>query len=106
MVTRLNRLARSARDLLNTVEDITAKKARFRSLGDTWADSTTPHGRLMLAVLSGLAEFERELIAARTGEGRERTLEFRQRGAATPLWPGLYPFLAELLVVRSRHLPA
>jgi hypothetical protein len=70
MVTRLNRLARSTRDFLNTVEDIIAKKARFRSLEDTWADSTTPHGRLMLAVLSGLAEFERELIAARTGEGR------------------------------------
>src|SRR5450759_3286014 len=72
IVTRLDRLARSIRDLLNTVAAITAKKAGFRSLGDTWADSTTAHGRLMLAVLGGLAEFERELIAARTGEGRER----------------------------------
>jgi len=44
----------------------------FRSLGDAWADTTTPHGRLMLTVLGGLAEFERELIRARTGEGRER----------------------------------
>jgi DNA invertase Pin-like site-specific DNA recombinase len=43
-----------------------------RSLGDTWADTTTAHGRLILTVLGGLAEFERELIAARTGEGRER----------------------------------
>jgi DNA invertase Pin-like site-specific DNA recombinase len=58
MVTRLDRLARSTRDLLNTVAAITAKKAGFRSLGDTWADSTTAHGRLMLAVLGGLAEFE------------------------------------------------
>jgi DNA invertase Pin-like site-specific DNA recombinase len=72
MVTRLDRLARSTRDLLNTLATIADRKAGFRSLGDTWADTTTPHGRLMLTVLGGLAEFERELIRARTGEGRER----------------------------------
>jgi DNA invertase Pin-like site-specific DNA recombinase len=72
LVTRLDRLARSTRDLLNTLAAITAKQAGFRSLADTWADTTTPHGRLMLTVLGGLAEFERELIRARTGEGRER----------------------------------
>jgi DNA invertase Pin-like site-specific DNA recombinase len=72
MVTRLDRLARSTRDLLNTVEKIAAKKAGFKSLGDTWADSTTPHGRLMLTVLGGLAEFESSLIHARTSQGRER----------------------------------
>jgi DNA invertase Pin-like site-specific DNA recombinase len=72
MVTRLDRLARSTRDLLNTLAAITARKAGFRSLGDTWADTTTAHGRLMLTVLGGLAEFERELIRARTGEGRAR----------------------------------
>jgi DNA invertase Pin-like site-specific DNA recombinase len=72
MVTRLDRLARSTRDLLNTVEAIAGRGAGFKSLGDTWADTTTAHGRLMLAVLGGLAEFERELIRARTGEGRER----------------------------------
>jgi DNA invertase Pin-like site-specific DNA recombinase len=44
----------------------------FRSLNDAWADTTTAHGRLMLTVLGGLAEFERELIRARTGKGRER----------------------------------
>jgi DNA invertase Pin-like site-specific DNA recombinase len=71
-VTRLDRLARSTRDLLNTLETITGKQAGFRSLADAWADSTTPHGRLMLAVLGGLAEFERDLISARTGEGRAR----------------------------------
>lgn len=71
-VTRLDRLARSIRDLLNTLATIAAKGAGFRSLGDTWADTTTAHGRLMLTVLGGLAEFERELIRARTGEGRER----------------------------------
>jgi DNA invertase Pin-like site-specific DNA recombinase len=74
-VTRLDRLARSTRDLLNTLAAITAKKAGFRSLGDTRADTTTSHGRLMLTVLGGLAEFERALIRARTGEGRERAKE-------------------------------
>jgi DNA invertase Pin-like site-specific DNA recombinase len=67
-VTRLDRLARSTRDLLNTLATIAAKGAGFRSLGDTWVDTTTAHGRLMLSVL----EFERELISARTGEGRDR----------------------------------
>jgi DNA invertase Pin-like site-specific DNA recombinase len=71
-VTRLDRLARSTRDLLNTLATITGKGAGFRSLNDAWADTTTAHGRLMLTVLGGLAEFERELIRARTGEGRAR----------------------------------
>jgi DNA invertase Pin-like site-specific DNA recombinase len=74
MVTHLDRLARSTRDLLNTLAAIADKKAGFRSLGDTWADTTTAHGRLMLTVLGGLAEFERELIRARTGEGRARAV--------------------------------
>ena len=71
-VTRLDRLARSTRDLLNTLDEISKRGAGFRSLADAWADTTTPHGRLMLTVLGGLAEFERELIKARTGEGRAR----------------------------------
>jgi DNA invertase Pin-like site-specific DNA recombinase len=72
MVTRLDRLARSTRDLLNILDVIAKAGAGFKSLGDTWADTTTPHGRLMLTVLGGLAEFERELILARTGDGRAR----------------------------------
>jgi DNA invertase Pin-like site-specific DNA recombinase len=75
LVTRLDRLARSTRDLLNTLDTIAKARAGFRSLGDTWADTTTPHGRLMLTVLGGLAEFERELIRTRTGEGRKRAKE-------------------------------
>ena len=77
LVTRLDRLARSTRDLLNIVDAIAKAGAGFRSLADAWADTTTPHGRLMLTVLGGLAEFERELIRARTGEGRKRA---RARG--------------------------
>jgi DNA invertase Pin-like site-specific DNA recombinase len=72
LVARLDRLARSTRDLLNTLAQIGEKCAGFRSLADAWADTTTAHGRLMLTVLCGLAEFERDLIRARTGEGRER----------------------------------
>jgi DNA invertase Pin-like site-specific DNA recombinase len=87
-VTRLDRLARSTRDLLNTLAAITGKKAGFRSLGDTWADTTTSHGRLMLTVLGGLAEFERDLIRSRTGEGRARA---KARGVKMGRKPKLTP---------------
>ena len=74
VVTRLDRLARSTRDLLNILDAIGKARAGFKSLGDAWADTTTPHGRLMLTVLGGLAEFERELIRARTSDGRKRAM--------------------------------
>jgi DNA invertase Pin-like site-specific DNA recombinase len=77
-------LARSTRDLLNTLAAITAKQAGFKSLGDTWADTTTSHGRLMLTVLGGLAEFERDLIRARTGESRARAVARGQRMGRPP----------------------
>jgi DNA invertase Pin-like site-specific DNA recombinase len=83
IVTRLDRLARSTRDLLNVLDAVAKAKAGFRSLNDTWADTTTPHGRLMLTVLGGLAEFERELIRARTGEGRSRA---KARGVRFGQW--------------------
>jgi DNA invertase Pin-like site-specific DNA recombinase len=88
MVTRLDRLARSTRDLLNTLATITDRKAGFRSLGDVWADTTISYGRLMLTVLGGLAEFERDLIRARTGEGRARAVA---RGAKMGRKPKLTP---------------
>ena len=88
MVTRVDRLARSTRDLLNTLATITAKKAGFQSLGDTWADTTTSHGRLMLTVLGGLAEFERDLIRSRTGEGRARA---KARGVKMGRKPKMTP---------------
>src|SRR6516162_9448063 len=72
VVSRLDRLARSTRDLLNILDAIGKAGAGFKSLGDNWADTTTPHGRLIVTVLGGLAECERELILARTGDGRAR----------------------------------
>ena len=72
VVTRLDRLARSTIDLLTTIKQIADNGCLFKSLADPWCDTTTPGGRLMLTVLGGLAEFERELIKARTSEGRER----------------------------------
>ena len=84
MVTRLDRLARSTRDLLNTLAAITAKKAGFKSIGDAWADTTASHGRLMRTVLASLAEFERDLIRARTGEGRARAVARGQRMGRPP----------------------
>jgi DNA invertase Pin-like site-specific DNA recombinase len=73
-VTGLDRLARSTMDLLNTLDAIAKAGAGFRSLADAWADTTTPHGKLMITILGGLAEFERSLIIARTGEGRARAM--------------------------------
>ncbi len=72
VVCKLDRLARSTRDLLNTLAQIADRGATFRSLGDAWADTTTPAGKLMLTVLGGLAEYERHLILSRTAEGRAR----------------------------------
>ena len=87
-VTRLDRLARSTRDLLNTLAALTDRKAGFRSLGGTWADTTTSHRRLMLTVLGGLAEFERDLIRTRTSEGRARAVA---RGVKMGRKPKLTP---------------
>jgi DNA invertase Pin-like site-specific DNA recombinase len=72
LVTRLDRLARSTRDLLNILDTVADRGAKFRSLADTWADTTTPHGELMITILAGLATLERHLIKARTDDGRKR----------------------------------
>ena len=88
VVCKLDRLARSTRDLLNTLEAIAAAGASFKSLGDPWCDTTSAHGRLMLTVLGGLAEFERHLILARTSEGRQRA---QARGVRFGRKPSLTP---------------
>ena len=97
LVTRLDRLARSTRDLLNILAGIGESGAGFRSLNDVWADTTTPHGRLMLTVLGGLAEFERELIRHRTGEGRDRA---KARGVRFGRKPKLTPHQRREALIR------
>jgi DNA invertase Pin-like site-specific DNA recombinase len=71
-VTRIDRLARSTFDLFVIVKRIVDAGAQFRSLAEPWADTTTSTGRLMIAVLGGLADVERDLIRTRTAEGRSR----------------------------------
>jgi len=88
VVSKLDRLARSTRDLLNTLDAIGKAGATFKSLGDAWADMTTPAGKLMLTVLGGLAQYERHLILSRTAEGRTRAkangVRFGRHPALTP----------------------
>ena len=74
LITKLDRPARSTRGSLNALATIGEAGANFKSLGDPWADTTTPHGRLMLTVLGGLAEFERHLILTDQEEGSEPRL--------------------------------
>lgn len=71
VVTRLDRLARNTRDLLDIAERIQIAGAGLRSLAEPWADTTTPAGRMVLTVFAGIAEFERSLIIDRTRQGRE-----------------------------------
>ncbi|EMZ7167542.1 recombinase family protein [Escherichia coli] len=77
-VTRLDRLARSTRDLLDIAEQLQAKGAGLRSLAEPWADTTTPAGRMVLTVFAGIAEFERSLIIDRTRNGTVAKLAMRQ----------------------------
>lgn len=88
LVVRLDRLARSTRDLLNLLDTISQRGASFKSLRDSWADTSNSHGRLIITVLAGLAEFERELIRTRCGEGmvraKERGVRFGRPPKLTP----------------------
>ncbi|OTJ86689.1 resolvase [Pseudomonas aeruginosa] len=90
-VTRLDRLARSTRDLLDIAERIQATGAGLRSLAEPWADTTTPAGRMVLTVFAGIAEFERSLIIDRTRSGREAA---KARGVK--FGPRPTPFLAQI----------
>src|ERR1700740_2920988 len=87
-VTRIDRLARSTFDLFGIVKRIVDAKAQFRSLAEPWADTGTSTGRLMLAVLGGLADLERDLIRTRTAEGRSRA---KAQGAHMGRPPSLTP---------------
>jgi DNA invertase Pin-like site-specific DNA recombinase len=72
VVTKLDRLARSSRDLHNILHELQAQSCGFVSLGEAWCDTTTDVGRLMLTIMGGIAEFERGLIHKRTEEGIAR----------------------------------
>src|ERR1700741_1486825 len=87
-VTRIDRLARSTFDLFGIVKHIVDAKAQFRSLAEPWADTGTSTGRLMLAVLGGLAGVGRDLIRPRTAEGRSRaTAQGKHMGRPPSLTP-------------------
>src|SRR5216110_2800616 len=87
-VTRIDRLARSTFDLFAIVKQIVDAKAQFRSLAEPWADTGTSTGRLMIAVLGGLADVERDLIRTRTAEGRGRAQKREQHmGRPSKLTP-------------------
>jgi DNA invertase Pin-like site-specific DNA recombinase len=99
LVTRLDRLARSTRDLLNVLAAVADKAAGFRSIADPMIDTTSPHGKLILAVLGALSEFERSMILARTSEGRKRA---QARGIKFGRKPKLSAFqIAEALSRRA-----
>jgi DNA invertase Pin-like site-specific DNA recombinase len=74
IVTKLDRLGRSTRELLDLIDQISKAGAAFRSLGDPLWDTSSAQGRLLSTLLAGIAEFERELIRQRTGEGRKRAM--------------------------------
>lgn len=96
-VTRLDRLARSTRDLLDIAEQLQTKGAGLRSLAEPWADTTTPAGRMVLTVFAGIAEFERSLIIDRTRQGREAA---KERGVKF----GPRPTLTETQITHAREL--
>ena len=74
VVTKLDRLGRSTRELLELIERIGKAGASFRSLGDPLWDTTSSQGRLLSTLLAAIADFERDLIRERTGEGRKRAM--------------------------------
>jgi len=96
-VTRLDRLARSTRDLLDIAEQLQERGAGLRSLAEPWADTTTPAGRMVLTVFAGIAEFERSLIIDRTRTGRQAA---QKRGVRF----GRRPVLSPDQIVHARHL--
>jgi DNA invertase Pin-like site-specific DNA recombinase len=89
VVTRLDRLARSVRDLLNVLETLRKDSVGFKSLREATIDTTTAGGRLLLQVLAAIGEFEREIIQARCSEGRKRAMA---RGTKFGAKPKLSPF--------------
>jgi DNA invertase Pin-like site-specific DNA recombinase len=78
-VTKLDRLARSSRDLHNILHELDGLSTGFVSLREGWCDTTSPAGRLMLTIMGGIAEFERDLIRSRCDEGIDRARKLGKR---------------------------
>ena len=100
IVTKLDRLARSTRDLLNTLAAVADKQAGFKVLDNPAMDTTSAHGRLLLNILGSIAEFERELIRSRTGEGRARA---KLRGVKFGRKPSLTGFQRDEALARRAN---
>jgi DNA invertase Pin-like site-specific DNA recombinase len=88
VVWKLDRLARSTRDLLETVETIRGAGGKFQSLSEPWADTTSHAGKMIMTIFAGIAEFERDLIRERTGAGRKAA---KKRGVLFSRPPKLIP---------------
>lgn len=88
VVWRLDRLARSTKMLLEITDRIMDSGAKFTSISEPWADTTSPAGKMIMTVFAGIAEFERDLIRARTGAGRKeainRGVKFGRPSKITP----------------------
>jgi DNA invertase Pin-like site-specific DNA recombinase len=105
VVSRLDRLARSTRDLLEIAEDLNETEAGLRSLHEPWADTTTPAGRMVLTVFAGIAEFERELIHERTRSGRMAAKARGVRFGRPPKLTADQIALAQRLVSEGTSVP-
>lgn len=99
IVTHLDRISRSTPDLLNKLDLISKKNAKFKSLNETWADTTTPMGNLITTIMSGFAQFNREMILKRCDEGRKVA---KQRGVRF----GRKPKLTEYQIKEAKQRKA
>jgi len=105
VVSRLDRLARSTRDLLEIAEQLNEAGAGLRSLHEPWADTTSPAGRMVLTVFAGIAEFERELIHERTSSGRIAAQARGVRFGRPPKLTANHIALAQRLVSEGNSVP-
>ena len=105
VVSRLDRLARSTRDLLDIAEQLKEAEAGLRSLHEPWADTTSPAGRMVLTVFAGIAEFERELIHERTGAGRVSAKARGVRFGRPPKLTANQIALARRLIAEGTSVP-
>jgi DNA invertase Pin-like site-specific DNA recombinase len=105
VVSRLDRLARSTRDLLAIAEQLKEVEAGLRSLHEPWADTTSPAGRMVLTVFAGIAEFERELIQERTRSGQVAARARGVRFGRPPKLTSDQIKLAQRLIGEGRSVP-